>query len=89
MTKPIEGVSERILSCAKEGFLEKGYADASLRTIAAKAETTTGSIYSRFRDKEGLFGALVEPAAGGRTLKIFCFRLHLPTTDDFAILPNG
>lgn len=23
MTKPIEGVSERILSCAKEGFLEK------------------------------------------------------------------
>jgi hypothetical protein len=21
--------------------------------------------------------------------KIFCFRLHLPTTDDFAILPNG
>ena len=63
MTKPIEGVSERILSCAKEGFLEKGYADASLRTIAAKAETTTGSIYSRF-------GALVEPAAGGRTLKI-------------------
>ena len=50
MTKPIEGVSERILSCAKEGFLEKGYADASLRTIAAKAETTTGSIYSRFRD---------------------------------------
>lgn len=59
MTKPIEGVSERILSCAKEGFLEKGYADASLRTIAAKAETTTGSIYSRFRDKEG-----------GRTLEI-------------------
>ena len=70
MTKQIEGVSERILSCAKEGFLEKGYADASLRTIAAKAETTTGSIYSRFRDKEGLFGALVEPAAGGRTLEI-------------------
>ena len=35
-----------------------------------KAETTTGSIYSRFRDKEGLFGALVEPAAGGRTLEI-------------------
>ena len=37
MTKPIEGVSERILSCATEEFLEKGYSDASLRTIAAKA----------------------------------------------------
>ena len=63
VTKPVEGVSERILSCAKEEFLEKGFQDASLRTIAAKAGTTTGSIYSRFQDKEGLFGALVEPAA--------------------------
>ena len=62
MTKPIEGVSERILSCAREEFLEKGYSEASLRTIAAKADTTTGSIYSRFGDKEGLFSAIVEPA---------------------------
>ena len=63
MTRPVEGVSEKILACAKEEFLEKGYSDASLRTIAAKAGTTTGSIYSRFKDKEGLFSALVEPAA--------------------------
>lgn len=65
MTKPIEGVSEKILACAKEEFLEKGYFEASLRTIAAKADTTTGSIYSRFQDKEGLFHAIVEPAADG------------------------
>lgn len=25
VTKPIEGVSEKILACAKEEFLEKGY----------------------------------------------------------------
>ena len=37
MTKQIEGVSEKILACAKEEFLEKGYSEASLRTIAAKA----------------------------------------------------
>ena len=67
MTKPIEGVSERILACAREEFLEKGYSEASLRTIAAKADTTTGSIYSRFVDKEGLFCAIVEPAAEGLT----------------------
>ena len=30
--KPIEGVSERILVCAREEFLEKGYSEASLRT---------------------------------------------------------
>ena len=63
MTKPVEGVSEKIIACAKEEFLKKGYSDASLRTIAAKAGTTTGSIYSRFQDKEGLFSAIVEPAA--------------------------
>lgn len=63
MTKKLEGVSERILACARKEFLEKGYADASLRTIAAAADTTTGSIYSRFQDKEGLFGAIVEPVA--------------------------
>lgn len=63
VTKPIEGVYERIVSSAKEEFLEKGYSDASLRTIATKAETTTGSIYSRFGGKEGLFSAIVEPTA--------------------------
>lgn len=54
----------------KDDLVFQSLVYASLRTIAAKAETTTGSIYSRFRDKEGLFGALVEPAAGGRTLEI-------------------
>ena len=58
MAKQVEGVYERIIECAREEFLEKGYVDASLRTIAAQAGTTTGSIYSRFRDKEGLFEAI-------------------------------
>ena len=62
MAKQIEGVSERILACAKQEFLEKGYTDASLRSIAAAAGTSTNSIYVRFKDKEGLFSAIVEPA---------------------------
>lgn len=61
MAKQIEGVYERILECAKREFLENGYTDASLRTIAAEAETSTNSIYVRFKDKEGLFAAIVEP----------------------------
>lgn len=61
MAKQIAGVYERILECAKKEFLEKGYTDASLRTIAAEAETSTNSIYVRFKDKEGLFAAIVEP----------------------------
>ena len=61
MAKQIEGVAERILTAAKQEFLEKGYVDASLRTIATAANTSTNSIYVRFGDKEGLFSTIVEP----------------------------
>lgn len=61
MAKQIEGVSERILACARVEFLDKGYTDASLRAIAAAAGASTNSIYVRFGDKEGLFSAIVEP----------------------------
>ncbi len=61
MAKQIAGVSEKLLECAVAEFLEKGYKDASLRTIAEKAGTSTSSIYVRFHDKEGLFTAIVEP----------------------------
>lgn len=67
MAKQIEGVAERILAAAKREFLEKGYVDASLRTIAAAADTSTNSIYVRFGDKEGLFSAIVEPVLSEMT----------------------
>lgn len=63
MAKQIEGVYENIIACATKEFLNKGYADASLRTIAAEAHTTTGSIYTRFGDKEGLFEAIPDNMA--------------------------
>lgn len=63
MRNRIEGVYERVVACAKEEFLEKGYMEASLRAIAEKAETSTNSIYVRFKDKEGLFAAIVEPVS--------------------------
>ena len=65
MAKQIEGVYEAVLDCAKKEFLDKGYIDASLLTIAQEANTSTGSIYTRFGDKEWLFCAIVEPAANG------------------------
>ncbi len=63
MARQIKGVSQRVLDCAREEFLKKGFLDASLREIAQAAATSTGSIYTRFGDKEGLFRALVEPEA--------------------------
>lgn len=62
MAKQIEGVYEKVLECAKLEFLEKGFKDASLRIIAQNSDTSTGSIYTRFSDKEQLFNAVVEPA---------------------------
>ena len=67
MAKQIEGVYERIIAAAKQEFLENGYKDASLRTIAAAADTSTNSIYVRFGDKEGLFSAIVEPVLNEMT----------------------
>lgn len=69
MAKQREGVYERILERAREEFLEKGYQEASLRVIAQKAETSTGSIYTRFGDKKGLFEALVGDVVRG----LFCW----------------
>jgi len=65
MAKQIEGVSDRLLEIAQAEFLQKGFAEASLRTIAENAGTSTGSIYTRFGDKNGLFTAIVGPVAEG------------------------
>ncbi|MGC4019257.1 MAG: TetR/AcrR family transcriptional regulator [Muricomes sp.] len=65
MAKQIEGVYEKVLECARVEFLDKGYNDAPLRTIAQNAGSSTGSIYTRFGDKKGLFYASVSPALDG------------------------
>jgi AcrR family transcriptional regulator len=65
MARQIEGVYEKVLESARLEFLEKGFKDASLRTIAQNAGTSTGSIYTRFTDKNGLFEALVGPVVDG------------------------
>lgn len=65
MARRIEGVSDEVLRCAREEFMEMGFQEASMRVIAAKANTSTGSIYTRYGDKSGLFHALVDDAVNG------------------------
>ncbi len=60
MSETEQNVKNRLLSSAKEEFLEKGYTGASLRQICAKAGVTTGALYFFFQNKEDLFSALVE-----------------------------
>lgn len=58
-----ESTQKRILDAGKAEFLEKGFKNASLRSIAQRAGVTTGAIYGYYPDKAALFGALVsEPA---------------------------
>ncbi len=59
-----ESTQMRILDAGKAEFLEKGYKNASLRSIAQKAGVTTGAIYGYYPDKSALFGALVSEPAG-------------------------
>ena len=49
-----------ILQGAMEVFLAAGYANTSMDRVAAAAGVSKQTIYSHFRDKEGLFTALME-----------------------------
>lgn len=51
---------ENILKAAEAEFLEKGYQGAWLREITKNAGVTTGAMYGYFKNKQELFGALVD-----------------------------
>ena len=52
---------ERILDCSKREFLQNGFKNASLRSIASEAGLTTGAVYGYFESKDAIFEALVNP----------------------------
>lgn len=88
MTKRKEK-DDAILKCATTEFLENGYMAASLRVIAKRAGTTTGSIYSRYRSKNELFNALVEKPASDliQIIKVCLKEIRLGT-ERHAIFEN-
>jgi AcrR family transcriptional regulator len=50
---------EAILDVASDVFLEEGYANASMSTIAARLGGSKGTLYNYFKSKEQLFAAYV------------------------------
>ncbi|SFC37420.1 TetR/AcrR family transcriptional regulator [Butyrivibrio sp. YAB3001] len=52
---------EKVKQAIKEEFLEKGYEDASIRSIGARAGMTSAGLYRHYADKEAMFDAMVEP----------------------------
>ena len=63
MRKKDELAIDKIIECAKQEFLEKGFEGASMRNIAENAGYTTGMLYGRFADKGELFKAIVKAPA--------------------------
>lgn len=63
MRKKDELAIDKIIECAKQEFLEKGFEGASMRNIAESAGYTTGMLYGRFADKSELFRAIVKDSA--------------------------
>ncbi len=59
MSYSSELTKERIMACAKQEFLKKGFVNTSLREIASGAKATTGAVYNHFKGKDGLFEAIV------------------------------
>ncbi len=49
-----------LLQAARELFTERGYADTGTEDIAQRAGVTRGALYYQFRDKPGLFRAVLE-----------------------------
>jgi AcrR family transcriptional regulator len=52
-------VDERILGAARQVFLERGLAGASIDEIASRARAGKPTVYARFPNKEALFAAVV------------------------------
>lgn len=62
MQVPKEEVKKDIIKTAEHEFLKHGYQNASLRTIAKKANTSLGNLYNYFPNKEAILDQIVGDA---------------------------
>ena len=65
-----------ITRAAHEEFLSCGYQKASLHKIAEKAGVTTGAIYTRYKNKDALFGSLLQDFLIRLFGMPFCRKVH-------------
>ncbi len=57
-----EEIKNNILTAALKEFEQKGFMEASVRTIAKNAGVALGNVYRYFKNKEELFNTIIEPA---------------------------
>jgi AcrR family transcriptional regulator len=56
----VDGLARELLSAARAAFIELGYQRASVARIAEEADTSVGLVYYHFRNKAGLFQAVLD-----------------------------
>lgn len=60
----------RIVAAATETFLARGFAGTSMDLVARRAGVSKVTIYTHFRNKEALFGAIIDALAAGLVARI-------------------
>jgi AcrR family transcriptional regulator len=60
----------QILQGAMQEFLQNGYAGTSMDKVAATAGVSKPTVYNYFKDKEGLFRALIQYVAQARCAQV-------------------
>lgn len=65
----------RILRAATRAFLEHGFRAATMDLVAREAGVSKVTVYSHFKNKEGLFGAIIDDMAGRLVGRIDRFAL--------------
>ncbi len=60
MSEPTPPTKARIVEAAGEIFGKKGFKDTTIRAIALAAKVNIAAVNYHFRDKEGLYGAVLE-----------------------------
>lgn len=70
---------EAIIEAAKHEFMEKGFQEASMRSIAARVDITATALYRHYSGKEDIFDAVVEAAV--RAWEELCISEEIRETD--------
>jgi AcrR family transcriptional regulator len=65
MQTPKEHTRREILVAARDEFIRMGFENASMRTIAKKANVSTSNIYNYFKNKETLLLEILKPVLTG------------------------